>query len=397
MMKFKDTFSLSHKMSTLRMLWVATIILTFFYLSCKKHDMPFGKKAQNIANHRVSKVEDGNKFDDDDFSTDIITKAKKNLDSLGFKFPAKEQFRERILKVYGIDISKYDNNIIALRPADFPEIVIKNDQFILVQDSDSGNQFFINPEMLVYYNKFVFYKDKSAFNLLKSINPYLLKDLVIVYGFDEDKDLVKYVLKDYDFSNEVNTHDLIFSRRAENNKYEIRKGIMNDIEDFVYGGAVEDFSYAKEGNGYNSISKIIKKIEDQKGNYIDPDETIAYLYNQELQVGIVGDIQQKLDHSPDYAKFLRKNNFFKLEKLKEYVEVIYQSPDEGETDNKRFYIDDPDGFTNLRRSKTTASEIIQKIKSGAQIEVLDDSGDWFSIKTKEGKEGFVHKSKIKSE
>ncbi|KQR94384.1 hypothetical protein ASG01_00400 [Chryseobacterium sp. Leaf180] len=61
-------------------------------------------------------------------------------------------------------------------------------------------------------------------------------------------------------------------------------------------------------------------------------------------------------------------------------------------DNK---IQDPDGYTNLRKDKDKSSEILEKIKSGSHIQVLDNSGDWLLIKTKEGKQGFVHRSKIK--
>lgn len=64
--------------------------------------------------------------------------------------------------------------------------------------------------------------------------------------------------------------------------------------------------------------------------------------------------------------------------------------------NNKHRIQDPDGFTNLRKDKSTSSEIIQKIKSGEQIEILDNSGDWFLVRTKEGKEGYVHKSRIKN-
>lgn len=61
-------------------------------------------------------------------------------------------------------------------------------------------------------------------------------------------------------------------------------------------------------------------------------------------------------------------------------------------DNK---IQDPDGYTNLRKDKNKSSEILEKIKSGSHIQVLDNSGDWLLIKTKEGKQGYVHRSKIK--
>ena len=66
-------------------------------------------------------------------------------------------------------------------------------------------------------------------------------------------------------------------------------------------------------------------------------------------------------------------------------------------ENKQYFIQDSDGYTNLRKDKTSTSEILQKIKSGEHIEVLDNTGDWFLIKTKEGKEGYVHKSRIKTE
>lgn len=58
-------------------------------------------------------------------------------------------------------------------------------------------------------------------------------------------------------------------------------------------------------------------------------------------------------------------------------------------------IQDPDGYTNLRKDKNTSSEVLQKVKSGDNIEVLDNTGDWFFVKTNEGKEGYIHKSRIK--
>ena len=57
---------------------------------------------------------------------------------------------------------------------------------------------------------------------------------------------------------------------------------------------------------------------------------------------------------------------------------------------------DPDGYTNLRKDKHSSSEILRKIKSGEPIEVLDNTGDWFLIKTNEGDKGYVHRSRIKS-
>jgi uncharacterized protein YgiM (DUF1202 family) len=59
-----------------------------------------------------------------------------------------------------------------------------------------------------------------------------------------------------------------------------------------------------------------------------------------------------------------------------------------------YYIQDSDGYTNLRKDKNASSQILQKINTGEQIEVLDQSGDWWLVVSKEGKKGYVHKSRI---
>lgn len=90
-----------------------------------------------------------------------------------------------------------------------------------------------------------------------------------------------------------------------------------------------------------------------------------------------------------------ENNYYKqniLPTLKKYIIASNEK-----SDQLKGVINDPDGYTNLRKEKNTQSEILQKIKSGERIEVLDNSGNWFLIKTKEGKQGYVHKSRIKSE
>jgi len=64
-------------------------------------------------------------------------------------------------------------------------------------------------------------------------------------------------------------------------------------------------------------------------------------------------------------------------------------------DSTEYFIHDSDGYTNLRKDKNTSSEVLEKITSGEQVDVLDQSGDWWLIKTKNGKQGYVHKSRIK--
>ncbi|PWW28052.1 SH3 domain-containing protein, partial [Chryseobacterium sp. AG844] len=47
--------------------------------------------------------------------------------------------------------------------------------------------------------------------------------------------------------------------------------------------------------------------------------------------------------------------------------------------------------------KNSSSQILEKINTGEEVEVLDQNGDWWLVVSKAGKKGYVHKSRIKSE
>jgi hypothetical protein len=86
------------------------------------------------------------------------------------------------------------------------------------------------------------------------------------------------------------------------------------------------------------------------------------------------------------------------EDLKNMEKEEDSDSDESENSNEIIYrINDPNGYTNLRELKDTISIILQKIDTGSEIDVLDDTGQFWEIETVEGKKGYVHKSKIKSE
>ncbi|WP_141248139.1 SH3 domain-containing protein, partial [Flavobacterium sp. ACN2] len=91
------------------------------------------------------------------------------------------------------------------------------------------------------------------------------------------------------------------------------------------------------------------------------------------------------------------NNYYGFDRLKNYVENLWGQDQNGFNDNSIYKINDPDGYTNLRKEKNTSSEILQKINTGSEVQVFDNSGDWWLIQTKEGKKGYVYKTKIKEE
>lgn len=60
-------------------------------------------------------------------------------------------------------------------------------------------------------------------------------------------------------------------------------------------------------------------------------------------------------------------------------------------------INDLDGYTNLRKDKNSTSRILEKIKTGEIVKVLDNSNDWWLVESKSGKKGYVFKTKINIE
>lgn len=381
-----------------------SIITSFFITSCNGQDEKKENKQTKFsqmdslknAPYNISDEGDGIKFNYDTLSPKYITLATKSLKDKTFKFPDNTNFENTIKEVFEFDIAQYKNKIVVIKPSKFPNIAVKEYNFILLEDPEYDDTEGINSDLLFFYNNYLFNNDRDSYNYLKLNQPILLKDLVISFGYNKDKELVRFAFEKFDFNNEISFHDLIFSYNVEYQKYYIRKGIIDDIENLIFGGATEDFSYAKEGNAYNRIRNIINKINENKNKYFQPDETIAFLYEKELQIGVIGDLEETFDKNRYYKNFLEKNNFYGFERLREYVKIIYQPSDGLDKKNKSITIYDTDGYTNLRKEKNSRSEILQKINSGEHIEVLDNSEDWFLVRTKAGKEGYVHKSRIKS-
>lgn len=129
-------------------------------------------------------------------------------------------------------------------------------------------------------------------------------------------------------------------------------------------------------------------------------KTLAYLINIQLKRDDEKDLSinkgyQLLNNfyvqNSQFLETLQNSNYFDFKIVDKYTQ-IYLSLKQEQT--YPGYIQDLDGYTNLRKEKSSSPPIIEKIKSGENIEILDNSGDWWLIVTHKGNTGFVHKSKI---
>ena len=91
--------------------------------------------------------------------------------------------------------------------------------------------------------------------------------------------------------------------------------------------------------------------------------------------------------------------------VKKIILKILKDPKISKSDKERievylkayplYYISDPDSYTNVREDKSTSSKILGTVKSGEKIEVLDTTGNWWQVMTKDNEIGYIHKSRIK--
>ena len=90
--------------------------------------------------------------------------------------------------------------------------------------------------------------------------------------------------------------------------------------------------------------------------------------------------------------------------VKEIILKILKDPKISKSDKEdikiyleyyKYYISDPDGYTNVREGKSTSSKIIATVDSGLPIRVLDTTGNWWQVMTRDNEIGYIHKSRIK--
>lgn len=128
-----------------------------------------------------------------------------------------------------------------------------------------------------------------------------------------------------------------------------------------------------EGNNWTLKKTIIRTKNNEKNSPI-----------------LVCELKQNLNikdkNFESKIKYLPENN-------KERLKICRE---ESKSSNLTYKIYDKDGYTNLRKGKSSQSEIIAKINTGSSIKVIDDSEDWWFIQTNDGKKGYVHKSRIVS-
>ena len=217
-------------------------------------------------------------------------------------------------------------------------IVVLNDAlspFIAIQDKGiiytDGYEAKIDGLMLFHFNQYLFYKDLKSLEWLKDNYEEMLSIFVVIFGIYRDKTLLKWYL-DENINNETGIQMLFYYEK--NTRQFIRKEMVL------------------------AVDKMLRETPNEHDFAINAARSYVQRY-------------------PHY-----------FDNPKEIIDFLFNS-------SRGYYIEDSDGYSNIRADKSTSSKILSRIKSGEKIDVLDETSSWYLIKTKEGLKGYVHKSRIK--
>ena len=297
----------------------------------------------------------------------------------------------------------YNNLMIFNESTDYQ--ISKEGKFIkigndILPDLDSinleNNQKHPYFEELVTLNKIIYQDDLTSLLNVATRNSDLAIDLVVLFNYEKNEALFHTAVQNIqNWEDFEKSNRLAFIFYNDPNKSTIiREKLLKALVTH------ENFFYAMTFYLADNKEKIIKS---NGINNLRIEKAIAYLLNIGFQDKMEVDVQTDksymllnniyVAHS-NLLDIFEKNEYFGYKELNKYSQdyKLFLS-DNQEKNYAR--IQDPDGYTNLRKEKNTTSEILQKIKTGEKIEVLDNSGDWFLIQTQDGKKGYVHKSRIK--
>lgn len=335
---------------------------------------------------------------------------KNLMDKQGYKYPDQNTFETKILDYFGENIRDSIHNDVYLEKGK-GFYALKNEKFIDTYQLDRGKidgtgdafesilkEGFQNEynKIFVLYNKILFNDD--IFSITQILHDKeSVEGLVVYLDYEKSSVLMNFASKNVNYeSNKENfqylKHVIFYNNR--NRKPVVRKELLSMIFNFN-PEIVKSLAYSVlyDHARYTEITQNNK------------DEALAYMLNIVLQKdNPIEDFQNNEAYrllnncyveDISILERFKKNKFYDYKYLEEYTKIFLLSK-ENSTESLTYIIHDNDGYTNLRKDKNSSSQIIQKINTGEQIDVLDQSRDWWLVISKEGKKGYVHKSRITS-
>lgn len=358
----------------------------------------------------------------------ILMKKEDSMQSLileeyakshGYNAPSYEVFKEKCLQFFGI----------RLHPsAQVYSLDINED--VIYSVNEIGRFIYTGNESLFYQpaldheptmdeaRKVLYTKENGIADMFLAYNKLL---------FNDNPSSLSYFYKHKD-----NAIDIVFDLNYENNdlltqraiEYACQNGyIVNDVRNVLF--------YNNLSRGYRKklITMFYKYAESSKDR-METFENLVYAYYKHYkQINVKQEVKDEclvclLDclnkydetHQDNILKVMdkktyqhlsnfilvdkeliprmEKNNYYGSTALRDVAKAVLLLSSTTD-DFADYYIEDPDGYTNVRTSGSSKAKIITQVKSGSFVDVIEKRGDWWKVKTDNGKVGYIHKSRIR--
>lgn len=375
------------------------IISSFIFNSCNSENKS-----------KTTEIKGLIKKNEDKLYVEYLPLMEKLLKTNGYKFLDHQDFKNKINEYFGVDVDAAKFNDVFLEQG-LGFTAMSNEGFIDTYQVDrgvidgAGDAFadILKEEMnndynvdFVNYNKILFNDDLTAISKINK-DAGKTEDIVVYLNYEKNNFLYSSFIKNLknvgDYNDDFKWHLLWYNDRSKSEV--IRKKLLSDITskkpEFIF-----DLVYFLRSNATKVKDKVEPKLLE---------ETLAYLIEIELKYYDAKDLSDNKGYSllnnfyvqsPELLNKFKANDYYKYSLVNKYTQT-YLSMSAEEEDTFFGVIIDPDGYTNLRKDKSSTSDIVEKVKAGERIEVLDNTGNWWFIKTKSGHQGYIYKSKVKSE
>ena len=338
--------------------------------------------------------------------------------SHGYKAPDYDVFKEKCLQLFGIQLHSSAQTYSLDINEDIVYSINEIGRFIYTGNESLFYQPALDHEPTMDEARKVLYTKENG-----------IADMFLAYNkllFNDNPSSLSYFYKHKD-----NAIDVVFDLNYENNdlltqraiEYACQNGyIVNDVTNVLF--------YNNPSRGYRKklITMFYKQAETDK-NRMETFENLVYaFYKHYKQINVkqkvkdeclvcLLDCLNKYDetHQDNILKVMdrktyqhfsnfmsadkelvqrmEKNNYYESTALRDVAKAVLLLSSTTD-DPADYYIEDSDGYTNVRTSGSSKSKIVTQVKSGSFVDVIEKRGDWWKVKTDNGIVGYIHKSRI---
>lgn len=335
-------------------------------------------------------------------NSDYILSYKIILDSIKncFEAPNDSAFKNRVLEVYGTDIDKSNYTDVELTMKDYGELALKNYNYIIPYIMDVPNNEDATKK-ICNYNKMIFNNDGAATNWIKSKHSDLIIEIVKEYGYTENKNWLQFAFSRAKLSDPDELQSFLFDYKCKDT-VRGESGDCNTISKLRKDMLAKMIQNGAELSQLHLVANMVSN-SDQEMYEEDTAELYNYLIAQCYAAGQSGIIEYIYDTKPKIKEVFKKNNYYNVEGLEDYTNNFYKPQEErfglGSLGPDPYLgygvINDPDGYSNLRKGKGTNHPIVKKIIEDEKFAIKRKDGEWWLVVLADGTEGWLHESRVR--